>query len=147
MDKTLKLAAALLVLSACASSRSSAPPKPSGKLVLRLAHMYLPQQRLRPLPLDCSDFVQRVFAEAGVKLPRTSKDMSRVGTRVDSQRKLRSGDLVLFSGEKVSREVGHVGIYAGGGRFIHKPTDKPVAEERLDAKYYRLRYLGGRRVF
>ena len=121
---------------------------PLAKAVVRTAKSYLPEEENgRPAPRDCSDFVQKVFAENGVKLPRTSSEMSLAGTRVASSKELRMGDLVLFSGEKVSRVVGHVGIYINNGVFINVLSQEGGVEiGTLYSDYFRKRYLTGRRV-
>jgi len=69
---------------------------------------------------DCSGFVQYIYAQQGVDLPRTSRQMAGVGTAVEpSERALAVGDLMLFSqGGRIS----HVAIYAGNGRFIHSSS-------------------------
>jgi cell wall-associated NlpC family hydrolase len=57
------------------------------------------------------------------------------------------GDLVFFSGEKISRIVGHVGIYVNNGIFIHLSQPKiGVRMESLYSDYYRQRYLTARRL-
>jgi len=129
-------------------SRRAAPPiPPMAKAVIRTAKTYLPEEeRQRPAPQDCSDFVRRVFLENGLDLPRRSTQMSLVGDRVASSRELRMGDLVFFCGEKVSRIVGHVGIYVGNGIFIHRSSAGAVVMESLYSDYYRKRYLAARRV-
>ena len=56
-------------------------------------------------------------------------------------RSLRPGDLVFFDG------VGHVGMYVGGGRFIHAPhTGTDVQVTSLDDPWYRASYDGARRL-
>jgi hypothetical protein len=69
---------------------------------------------------DCSGFVQYVYGQQGVDLPRTSRQMAGAGIAVDpSRRSLAVGDLMLFSqGGRIS----HVAIYAGNGRFIHSSS-------------------------
>lgn len=64
---------------------------------------------------DCSGFAQYVFAQAGVSLPRVSADQAKAGIAVPYSQ-LRPGDLVCFN-----TPVSHVGIYLGGGKFIHSP--------------------------
>jgi peptidoglycan DL-endopeptidase CwlO len=64
---------------------------------------------------DCSGFTQYVFAQHGVSLPHFSVYQSQMGTPVDPN-DLRVGDLLCFG-----LPVHHVGIYIGGGRFIHAP--------------------------
>jgi len=63
---------------------------------------------------DCSGLVQYVYAKVGIHLPHYAAGQYGRGRRV-SRESLRPGDLVFFSG------LGHVGIYAGGGKFIHAP--------------------------
>ncbi len=69
---------------------------------------------------DCSGFVQYVYSQQGVDLPRTSRQMAGSGTRVEpSTRYLAVGDLMLFS---QGGQISHVAIYAGNGRFIHSSS-------------------------
>jgi hypothetical protein len=80
---------------------------------------------------DCSGFVQYVYGQQGVDLPRTSRQMAGAGVAVDpSGRSLAVGDLLLFSqGGRIS----HVAIYAGNGRFIHSSSSgKGVRYDDLD---------------
>jgi cell wall-associated NlpC family hydrolase len=63
---------------------------------------------------DCSGFVRFVYSHFGVGLAHSSFAQFRDGVRV-ARGGLKPGDLVFFHG------VGHVGIYIGGGRFIHAP--------------------------
>ena len=151
----LGLAAAWLGGAACSSAEGPSPrgrrSHPSGarlaKAVIRTAKSYLAEEEKgRKEPADCSDLVRKVFKENGLDLPRTALEMSLQGKPVESAKDLRMGDLVFFSGEKVSRIVGHVGIYVKNGIFIHKPKSGEVAMESLYSDYYRQRYLTGRRV-
>lgn len=66
--------------------------------------------------LDCSSFVARVYASAGVQLPRTVREQIQVGTPV-AWADLEPGDLVFFAFSR--RPADHVGIYAGSGRIVH----------------------------
>jgi cell wall-associated NlpC family hydrolase len=69
---------------------------------------------------DCSGFVQYVYGQQGVDLPRTSRQMAGVGVPVEpSTRSLAVGDLMLF--EQGGR-ISHVAIYAGNHRFIHSSS-------------------------
>ncbi len=93
--------------------------------------------------VDCSGLTYAVYKEVGVKLPRNSDDQARVGEAV-SRDELAPGDLVFFgSGSNVS----HVGIYTGGGEFIHASTSaRSVRFDRLDTKYFDRRFVTARRV-
>ncbi len=66
--------------------------------------------------LDCSAFVQRVFANLNIRLPRTAAEQAKVGLPV-SLSNLKPGDRLYFA-IKGSR-IDHCGIYIGNGMFIH----------------------------
>lgn len=145
--------AALLLAASC----GTAPPRPrpapppataAGKAVIRIARSYLPEEdKGRAIPKDCSDFVDRVFRERGMRLPRTSEEMSRLGRPVRSSRELRMGDLLFFAGSRGGHRVGHVAIYINNGIFIHQANPgEGVRMESLYSDYYRKRYLKARRV-
>ncbi len=73
-----------------------------------------------PNSFDCSGFTRYVFRQVGVNLPRVSRQQINVGQRV-SRQDLQPGDLVFFG-----RPIHHVGIYVGGGRYIHSPRTGDV---------------------
>jgi cell wall-associated NlpC family hydrolase len=86
---------------------------------------------------DCSGLVQYVYAKIGIHLPHYAAGQYGHGRRV-SRDSLRAGDLVFFSG------LGHVGIYAGRGKFIHAPrSGTTVRWSRLSShgSYYGARRL------
>lgn len=95
--------------------------------------------------LDCSGLVRYVFQEAvGVTLPRTSREMARLGGRV-APGDLRAGDLVFFNTR--SSPFSHVGIYLGDHRFIHAPHRGGEVEiVALTQHYWQQRYDGARRL-
>ena len=59
---------------------------------------------------DCSGFVQSVYANFGISLPRTSYEQQYAGTEV-SYADAQPGDLICYGG--------HVAIYMGNGRIVH----------------------------
>jgi len=75
-----------------------------------------------PRGFDCSGFTQYVFGSAGISLPRVSRDQQNVGTRI-SPSQVQPGDLV-FNGSPAY----HVGIYIGGGQYIHAPQTGDVVK-------------------
>jgi len=95
--------------------------------------------------LDCSGLVRHVFQEVtGVTLPRTSKELARVGKAVQ-RADLKPGDLVFFNTRRFA--FSHVGIYLGDDRFIHAPrTGSEVEIADLDNGYWRKHFDGARRL-
>jgi len=94
---------------------------------------------------DCSGLVNYVYRDMlDLRLPRSSRELAQVqGPRLDRGR-LASGDLVFFGS---GREVSHVGIYVGEGRFVHAPSSGgTVRLDRLDGPYWRDHYSGAKRV-
>jgi cell wall-associated NlpC family hydrolase len=89
---------------------------------------------------DCSGFVRFVYAHFGLNLPHSSYADFDLGVRI-SRHGLRPGDLVFFDG------VGHVGMYVGGGRFIHAPhSGTSVQVTSLSDPWYVASYDGARRM-
>jgi LysM repeat protein len=94
--------------------------------------------------LDCSSFVQQVFREQNIKLPRTAREQFHVGSEV-KRGDLQKGDLVFF--QTYARFPSHVGIYLGDRKMIHASSrDRRVVISSMDTPYYLARYLGARRV-
>lgn len=93
---------------------------------------------------DCSGYVWYLYNHFGIQLPRMADGQFEVGAAV-ARRDLVPGDLVFFS----TYEPGpsHVGIYIGGGRFIHASSGAgEVTITPLNKQYYLERYLGARRL-
>lgn len=59
---------------------------------------------------DCSGFVQSVYANFGVSMPRTSSAMRSAGTEVSYSEAV-PGDVICYEG--------HVGIYIGNGQIVN----------------------------
>lgn len=76
--------------------------------------------------LDCSGFIQRAFADLGVRIPRVSKDQSRAGVAVPSMAQARPGDLVYWNGQ--GGRPNHIGIYLGDGKMMHAPRTGDVVK-------------------
>ncbi|SNS49681.1 Cell wall-associated hydrolase, NlpC family [Geodermatophilus saharensis] len=76
--------------------------------------------------LDCSGLVQRVFADVGIGLPRTSSQQATAGTPVASLAEARPGDLVFFDNSPSRPGIDHVGVYVGDGKMIAAPQEGDV---------------------
>jgi cell wall-associated NlpC family hydrolase len=97
-----------------------------------------------PNGFDCSGFVQYVYEQHGVAMPREVREQFRVGKTVGRDR-LEPGDLVFFS--TVAPGASHVGIMIGGDQFIHAPSERGVVRvESLSAQYWASRFVGAKRV-
>jgi len=96
-----------------------------------------------PSSFDCSGLTQYVYKNFGVNLDHYTGSQFRSGVAV-SKTQLLPGDLVFFN---TVAPIGHVGIYIGGGEFIHAPSSgKTVTISSLNDSYYAKRYAGARRV-
>jgi cell wall-associated NlpC family hydrolase len=74
-----------------------------------------------PNGFDCSGFVQYVFRQHGIELPRTSRQQATVGQSIPTMLgALRVGDLMLFATD--GARIDHIAIYAGGGEIIHSSS-------------------------
>jgi len=73
-----------------------------------------------PDAFDCSGFTMWCYAQVGVSLPHSSRAQIGVGQRV-SRANLQPGDLVFFGSP-----IHHVGMYVGGGNYIHSPNTGDV---------------------
>jgi cell wall-associated NlpC family hydrolase len=96
---------------------------------------------------DCSGLVSYVHGLEGVSVPRTAAAQFAAARRIDVA-DLRAGDLVFYRLVPGSRDVTHVGIYTGQGRFVHAPqTGRLVGTASLDDAYYRERFAGAGRLY
>jgi cell wall-associated NlpC family hydrolase len=96
-----------------------------------------------PSGFDCSGFLNYIFEQTGIDLPRTTFAMFAAGTPVPNDQ-LRAGDIVFF--QTVSPGPSHAGVYLGDGRFIHASSgQRRVTVTAMAEPYYTARYLGARR--
>jgi cell wall-associated NlpC family hydrolase len=94
---------------------------------------------------DCSGLVFFIHRELGIAVPRTAAEQYSASTPVNVQH-LEPGDLLFFRTTNRKR-VTHVGIYAGGGRFIHAPqTGRDIELRDLSDQYYGPRLVGAGRL-
>lgn len=86
---------------------------------------------------DCSGLLVYLFLnEARIKLPRTTTAMQRSGAENVARKALKPGDAVFFNGNGRGR-INHVGLYIGGGKFIHAPrSGKGVRIDSLANAYW-----------
>lgn len=88
-----------------------------------------------PSGFDCSGFTQYVYKNAaGYSLSRTTYTQINEGVAV-SYSDLQLGDLVFTS------NANHVGIYVGGGQFIHAPRTGDVVKVSAIYNFYAARRI------
>jgi cell wall-associated NlpC family hydrolase len=126
-----------------ATTEASIAPASQYGGVVGIAMRYLGVQYVwggsSPSGFDCSGLVVFAFGQMGVSLPHSTYALYGMGVPV-SQSQLQAGDLVFFSG------LGHMGIYMGGGQFIHAPHTGDVVKISSMTGYYASSYVGARRI-
>jgi cell wall-associated NlpC family hydrolase len=78
--------------------------------------------------LDCSGLVQRAYKDLGIELPRNSWQQAKAGTKVDSLKEAKPGDILAFDSP-----VDHVAIYLGDNKMIAAP--KPGDQVKIQTVY------------
>lgn len=141
--KIIPLAALILFMVSCASSRFSGKGVPNRGGIVATAEKYIGVRYKRggsdPKGFDCSGLVMFVYDRHGISLPRTADAQYREGRRVPIRR-ASPGDLVFF--RTSGRAISHVGIYAGNGRFIHAPSSgKRVSYADIRNPYWKKRFI------
>jgi probable lipoprotein NlpC len=95
--------------------------------------------------LDCSGLVYLSFKDAlGVATPRSTTALYAWVEKIPNA-ELQPGDLLFFKTDN-SGKISHVGIFVGGGRFIHSSSQGPVTGviySSLDEEYWASHYAGG----
>lgn len=107
-------------------STSTATGSASAQAIIAEAKKYLGVPYVwggtTPSGFDCSGFTSYVFRKSGISLPRTSRAQQNIGTQV-SLSNVQPGDLVFMG-----KPAYHVGIYIGGGQWIHAPQTGDVVK-------------------
>lgn len=95
---------------------------------------------------DCSGFVQYVYKNFDINLPRTTMEQINEGDSININ-SLETGDLVFFkTNPAVPSEISHVGIYIGNNKFMHSPKDNDVIKTSDLSGYYKENFVIGKRL-
>lgn len=93
---------------------------------------------------DCSHLVRAIYRDySGTRLPASTRALYMLPQEV-SPEEIAVGDLVFFSFD--GNSVAHVGVYMGGGRFVHASESRGVIFSSLSDPEFREAYKGARRV-
>jgi cell wall-associated NlpC family hydrolase len=140
-------------LAACTPFRPGLPGEAGAATDRGLALLQVAESRIGapyryggtgPDAFDCSGLVAYAHRELGVTVPRTAAEQFAAAAPVPRQ-DLRPGDLVFF--RLSGRQVSHVGIYAGGDRFVHAPqSGGRVRLASLEDEHFRRGFAGAGRL-
>lgn len=144
---------ALLVaalLAACGSSRTliKVEPEIRHRIVLdALGQVGRPYRYGGATPeagFDCSGLIQYIFAQSGIRIPRTTLEQRAIGIEIDEDDIL-PGDLLFY--RFGSGRVDHVALYLGDGEAIHAPASgRSIIVAGVDMKYWRQRFVEAVRI-
>ncbi|WP_433736544.1 C40 family peptidase [Pseudomonas putida] len=98
---------------------------------------------------DCSGFIGYLFREeAGMNLPRSTREMINVDAPLVSRNKLEPGDLLFFATNGRRGRVSHAGIYLGDNQFIHSSSRKSggVRIDNLGDSYWSKTFIEAKRA-
>ncbi|REE99970.1 NlpC/P60 family protein [Thermomonospora umbrina] len=93
-----------------------------------------------PSSFDCSGLMLWAYGKVGISLPHYTGSQYSMGTKV-SRDQLRPGDIVFFY-----PDLGHNGMYIGGGRMVHAPRTGKNVEVVSLVQYYWGVYVGAVRI-
>lgn len=131
------------------STKSSSSSSSKGNDVIAYAKKYLGCRYVYggsgPSTFDCSGFTMYVYKHFGYSLPHNAVTQARVGKYV-AKSDLQPGDLIIFN-NSANTSIGHVGMYVGGGSFIHASSGSgKIIISSLSGSYYKARYVTARRL-
>lgn len=97
-----------------------------------------------PEGFDCSGFVQYVWKQCNISIPRTTEQQALTGKYI-TKKQLQPGDLVFLQNTYRSG-ISHVGIYIGNDQMIHASSSKGVTISHLSGSYYLEHYHSARQL-
>lgn len=96
---------------------------------------------------DCSGFVGYLYdREAGVELPRSTRQMINIKAPKVSKNNLKAGDVLFFATGK-RRQVSHAAIYIGNDYFVHAANKrKGIRIDSLNNRYWNANFIEAKRI-
>jgi cell wall-associated NlpC family hydrolase len=94
---------------------------------------------------DCSSFVQFVYGQNGINLPRSSREQAHVGQTVPLSQ-IQKGDLLFFTAGRSDGQIGHVAIYAGNNKVLHTWGPGGVRYDNLNTPWLKQTVVLAKRV-
>jgi lipoprotein Spr len=98
---------------------------------------------------DCSGFIGYLFREeAGMNLPRSTREMINVDAPLVDRNALKPGDLLFFATNGRRGRVSHAGIYLGDNQFIHSSSRRSggVRVDSLGDSYWSKTFIEAKRA-
>jgi len=98
---------------------------------------------------DCTGFINFLFREeAGMTLPRSSREMINVKAPLVARNNLKPGDVLFFGTTGRRGRVSHAGIYLGDDQFIHSSSRRSggVRVDNLGDSYWSKTYIEAKRM-
>ncbi|MEN2393159.1 C40 family peptidase [Pseudomonas halotolerans] len=98
---------------------------------------------------DCSGFIGYLFREeAGMNLPRSTREMINVKAPLVARNELEPGDLLFFATNGRRGRVSHAGIYLGDNQFIHSSSRRSggVRIDNLGDSYWSKTFIEAKRA-
>jgi len=139
--RIFSLAITVLALAGCSFNATVAEPAKRLTVGERAAAVALEQVGVpyryggsSPNGFDCSGLVQYSYTQAGVSVPRTTRQLWSAVDTV-GRGELQPGDLLFFN---IQGKMSHVGMYLGGQRFVHAPqSGRTVSVASLASPFYK----------
>ena len=96
---------------------------------------------------DCSGFVGYLYGrEAGVALPRSTRQMIQIKAPKVAKSKLKAGDVLFFATGK-RRQVSHTAIYIGNDYFVHAANKRQgIRIDSLNDRYWNANFIEAKRI-
>lgn len=95
-----------------------------------------------PKGFDCSGYIQYVFRNFGIDLPRTADEQFYLGKTIKNE-EAKPGDIVAF---REGREITHTGLYLGGGKFLSSTSSRGVVISSIYGPYWAEHFFGFSRI-